>query len=215
MYEFDFEKSSEFLARNIDNLNNSFSINHYEYLIACNRELITNIRSVLTGYIVPILSNTNYYYILSKLHRVSVTITDICRIELDKFIIIFGVNGNMYSDEEEYELISAMHSFDIKIIDGNEDVFSGSVQIKYNDNNEVCICDISSKIIDELFINKYKMSEFVKDKVYMIEKAREKNEKLAILINRLYNLLPGDDIEELINRDVYLVSNESEDDDEE
>lgn len=213
MYEFDFEESSEFLARNMDNINNCFSINHYEYLIACNRELITNIRSVLTGYIVPILSNTNYYYILSKLHKVSVTITDICRIELDKFIILFGVNSNEYSDEEEYKLVSAMHSFDIKVIDGIEDVFFGSVQIKYNDNSEVCICDISSEIIDDLFVDRYKMSEFVKNKISMIEEARKKNDKLSIIINRLYNLLPGDDIEELINRNVYLVTDESEESD--
>ena len=206
MYNVSDEEFNRFTKRNLDNLHNAFKVNAYEELVSWNRYIISHIRYVVSGHIIAILLNNNYYSILKRLHKVTVTIKG-GKFEIDNFYILLGVTDKKDIDQ-------SIHVFSCDIYDGNKLILPLIVQIKYNDNSEVSILNIESELLfTNLYIDNYNLEDLVdNDNMEILRKeAIAKNDMLLCLANTLDKLINPDDTPELIDRLVlYYKEGEQE-----
>ena len=201
------DELAKFLKRNIDNLHVAFKLNYYEQLIDWNRYMISHIRYLVSGHLLGILSNKNYYRILYKYHQVSVTIPR-GKIEIDNFTVLLGVDDDNVADQ-------SIHVFSCDIYNEQDLIFPFIVKIKYDDPSEISLLAIDSDLLyKELYVDNYKLEDLENiDK--MRDEALSKNELLLTLADKLDELLDPDDVANIMSRTVYLVEQEGGDSDEE
>lgn len=210
MCEMDNEEFEEFIKRNIDNLHNAFKVNCYEELVQYNRYIISHIRYSISGHLVGILMNKNYYHILNKLHKVSVTLKG-GKIDIDNFTVLLGIDNDQILDQ-------SVHIFNCDIYDNNKLVLPLVVKIKYDDKSTASILTINSELLyEKLYVDDYKMEDLVDNDNMekMRVEALNKNNKLISLSNIIDRLIDPQDTAELISRPVIYYKEGGEDKDEE
>lgn len=197
MYDMDNEEFEDFIRRNIDNLHNAFKVNAYEELIQWNRYIISHIRYIVSGHLIGILMNKNYYEILNKLHKVTVTIKG-GRLEIDNFTVLLGVNDDNGIDQ-------SIHVFSCDIYNGDKLILPMVVKIKYDDNSTASLLSIDSKLLyEKLYIDNYNMEDLIDndDMNKLRDEAIKKNDMLMCLANILDKLIDPGETPELMGRTV-------------
>lgn len=202
------EEYNEFLKRNISSLPVAFFTAEYEKLIFYNRYLISNIQHLLTGHLISILMNGNYYNILSKLYNVTVTLKK-GRIEISDFLIVIGPDKNEEKPEQ------SVHVFYTNIYYENSLLLNCIVEVVYSDITGFSGISIKSDTIDELSIDNYNEEDIVNNFVELHKIAIKKNKLLNKLIDLLEDLLDIDEASDIINRSVFLIKGDDEDEDKE
>ena len=197
MNDIDNEEFEDFIRRNIDNLHNAFKINAYEELVQWNRYIISHIRYIVSGHLIGILMNKNYYEILNKLHKVTVSIRG-GRLEIDNFTVLLGVNDDKDVDQ-------SIHVFSCDIYNGDKLILPMVVKIKYDDNSTASLLSIDSKLLyEKLYIDDYRIEDLIDndnmDKLR--EEAVKKNDMLMCLANVLDKLIDPTETPELMGRTV-------------
>ena len=197
MHDMDNEEFEDFIRRNIDNLHNAFKVNAYEELVQWNRYIISHIRYIVSGHLIGILMNKNYYEILNKLHQVTVTIKG-GRLEIDNFVVLLGVNDDKDVDQ-------SIHVFSCDIYNGDKLILPMLVKIKYDDNSTASILSIDSELLyEKLYIDDYNIEDLIdnNDMNKLREEAVKKNDMLICLANLLDKLIDPDETPELMERTV-------------
>ena len=189
--------NEDFIRRNIDNLHNAFKVNAYEELVQWNRYIISHIRYIVSSYLIGILMNKNYYEILNKLHKVTVTIKG-GRLEIDNFVVLLGVNDDKDVDQ-------SIHVFSCDIYNDDKLILPMVVKIKYDDNSTASILSIESELLyEKLYIDDYNLEDLIDNNnmTKLREEAVKKNDMLICLANILDKLIDPGEISELIDRTV-------------
>jgi hypothetical protein len=210
MYDISNEDFEDFIKRNIDNLHNAFKVNAYEELVQWNRYIISHIRYIVSGHLIAILMNKNYYYILNKLHQVTVTIKG-GRFEINNFAVLLGVDDDKNLDQ-------SIHVFTCDIYDGNKLILPFIAKIKYDDSSTASILSIESELLyEKLYIDDYRLEDLIDNDnmTKLREEAVAKNDMLTCLANILDKLIDPSETPELIDRLVMYYKEGGEDKDEE
>ena len=209
MEEFNQEDFDEFMNRYLDNLHKAYKISAYNEIISYNKNLIDNVKMIISGHIIAILHNPNYISLLSKFHKLSVTLIN-GKIDISDFIILL-------SNNDEDRIARSIVTFNIDIINKGTSIITSRVIITYDDDEEISLIYFKSDLLDDKFRIKfnYDLKDLIeKDKEYR-EAGMYKNKLLVDLIDILYDILDVEEAESLATRQVYCFMKGDNDDQEE
>ena len=196
----DQEDFDKFYKNYLNNLHKAYKLSTYNELISYNRYLIDSIKMVVSGHIISILHNPYYLEVLSKLHKVTVSLLD-GRIDIDNFIILL-------SDDDNGNISETLISFNIDIYQKDKLLLSSMVINTYNDCNELSFIDFRSDLLDnELKVTSNCNIEEILDNDFKFRKvAIYKNDLLAVLSDKLYEVLDPQEADSIITRPVFFFN---------
>jgi hypothetical protein len=190
------------MKKSINKLYTSLNISHYDQLYAYNDFIIKDIKDIIIGTFITILSNEYYYNILGSMHKGSINLSK-GRIDISNFNLLIG------TDEDKEEIEELVYVFEANFYHKDLIIFTCDIRVLYAVDVEMTKIFINSDTLDDLNAKKF---DNIKVKDYdeassIMKNVIEQNKSLDTISFALDNLLDIEEIKNILNRYVFIIDN--------